>query len=141
VPMLAAMRIVQGVCTVQSNVAYGSMMADIIDEHEFNTGKRQEGIFFAASSFSVKAPTGIGTVIAGFGLEFIEWPTGEHIRTAADVPAETIAQLGILYGPFVAGFALVCVWCYTHYDLSRERHADILEQLEIRRGVAAKEAR
>jgi len=134
VPLLAVMRVVQGVCTVQSNVAYGSMMADVIDEHEFNTGKRQEGIFFAASSFSAKAPVGFGTIIAGFGLELINWPTGAHIRTAADVPAETIAHLGILFGPFVAGFGLVCVWCYTHYDLTRERHDEILRELWRRRG-------
>jgi len=134
VPLLAAMRIFQGLCTVQSNVAYGSMMADVVDEHELNTGKRQEGIFFAASSFSVKAPVGFGTIIAGFGLELIDWPTGAHIRTAADIPPETLVQLGILYGPFVAGFGLVCVWCYTHYDLSRQRHQEILEELWRRRG-------
>ena len=136
VPLLAAMRVFQGLCTVQSNVAYGSMMADVIDEHELNTGKRQEGIFFAASSFSAKAPVGLGTIIAGFGLELINWPTGAHIRTAADVAPETIAHLGILYGPFVAGFGIVCVWCYTHYDLSRERHQEILEELWRRRGRA-----
>lgn len=136
VPLLAAMRVFQGLCTVQSNVAYGSMMADVVDEHELDTGKRQEGIFFAASSFSVKAPVGLGTIIAGFGLELIDWPTGQHIRTAADVPPETIAQLGILYGPFVAGFGLVCVWCYAHYDLSRHRHEKILEELRARRATA-----
>jgi len=134
VPLLAVMRVFQGLCTVQSNVAYGSMMADVVDEHELNTGKRQEGIFFAASSFSVKAPVGLGTIIAGFGLELINWPAGSHIRTAADVAPETIAQLGILYGPFVAGFGVVCVWCYSHYDLSRERHDDILTELRRRRG-------
>jgi Na+/melibiose symporter-like transporter len=134
VPLLAAMRVFQGVCTVQSQVAYGSMMADVIDEHELNTGKRQEGIFFAASSFSVKAPAGLGTIVAGFGLEVIGWPTGAHIRTAADVAPETIVHLGILFGPFVAGFGLVCLWCYSHYDLSRQRHAEILEELGRRGG-------
>jgi Na+/melibiose symporter-like transporter len=137
VPLLAAMRVFQGLCAVQSNVAYGSMMADVVDEHELNTGKRQEGIFFAASSFSAKAPAGLGTIIAGFGLELIEWPTGTHIRTAADVAPETIVHLGIMFGPFVAGFGLVCVWCYTHYDLSRERHDEISRELRRRRAAAA----
>lgn len=137
VPVLFAMRVVQGVCTVQSNVAYGAMVADTIDEHELDTGTRQEGIFFSASSFSAKAPVGIGNIIAGFGLEFIDWPTGPGIKTAADVPPETIVDLGILFGPFVALFGLVCVWCYWHYDLTRERHAEIQIELERRRLLAA----
>jgi Na+/melibiose symporter-like transporter len=137
VPLLAAMRVFQGLCTVQSNVAYGSMMADVVDEHELTNGKRQEGIFFAASSFSAKAPVGLGTIIAGFGLEIINWPTGAHIRSAADVAPETIAHLGILFGPFVAGFGLVCLWCYSHYDLSRARHDEILAELGRRRGQPA----
>ena len=53
----------------------------IIDEHEHETGKRQEGIFFAASSFSAKATTGIGNVIAGIALDLISWPRG---RTRQD---------------------------------------------------------
>ena len=133
IPMLIAMRIVQGICAVQSNVAYGSMVADTIDEHELDTGKRQEGIFFSASSFSAKAPVGLGTIIAGFGLELINWPSGPEVRTAADVPPETIAHLGIMFGPFIAGFAIVCLWCYSRYSLTRERHALILGELEIRR--------
>lgn len=137
VPVLFMMYIVQGICTVQSNVAYGAMVADTIDEHELATGKRQEGIFFSASSFSAKAPVGIGTIIAGFGLAFIDWPTGAAIRTAADVPTETIVNLGILFGPFVAVFGLVCLWCYSHYDLTRERHADIVRALEARRVLSA----
>ena len=133
VPMLLVMRVIQGACTVQSNVAYGAMLTDSIDEHELDTGKRQEGIFFAASSFSAKAPVGLGNIIAGFGLEFIAWPTGSEIRTAADVPPETIVNLGILFGPFVALFGLICIWCYSHYTLTRERHQEMLDELNRRR--------
>jgi len=139
IPLLIVMRVVQGICTVQSNVAYGSMLADTIDEHELDTGKRQEGIFFSASSFSAKAPVGLGTIIAGFGLELINWPSGPGIRTAADVPPETIMHLGLLCGPLIAFFGIACLWCYSHYALTREHHAEILAELERRRstGVTA----
>ena len=129
VPTLFTMSLIQGACTVQSNVAYGAMLADTIDEHELDTGTRQEGIFFSASSFSAKAPVGFGNIIAGLGLTFIQWPTGPAIKTAADVPPETIVKLGILFGPFVALFGLVCIWCYSHYSLTRERHLEILAAL------------
>lgn len=137
VPTLMALQLLQGICTVQSNVAYLSMLADTVDEHELVTGKRQEGVFFAASGFSAKATSGLGAIIAGLGLNAIHWPTGAHIRTAADVPPETIVHLGILFGPFVAAFGLVCLLFYARYDLTRERHAAIIDELERRRHSAA----
>jgi len=134
VPLLIAIRVIQGASTVQANVAFGSMVADTIDEHELATGKRQEGIFFASSSFSAKAASGMGNIIAGFALDLIAWPRGQQIRSAADVPVETIADLGMLYGPYVAGCGVFSVWCYTRYRLTRERHAEILAELYTRRG-------
>ncbi len=56
------------------------------------------------------------------------------MKTAADVPADAIAELGMLYGPYVAGCGFISVWCYTRYRLTRERHAEILAQLYARRG-------
>ncbi len=132
-PLLILIRLIQGASTVQANVAYSSMVADVVDEHELETEQRQEGIFFAAVSFSAKAASGMGNIVAGFGLDIINWPRGVDVKTAADVPAETLMHLGILYGPIVAGFGIVSVLCYLPYSLTRQRHAEILETLEQRR--------
>jgi Na+/melibiose symporter-like transporter len=134
VPILIAIRVIQGASTAQANVAFGSMVADTVDEHELNTGKRQEGIFFASSSFAAKAASGMGNIIAGFALDLIAWPRGPQIKTAADVPPDAIIELGMLYGPYVAGCGFISVWCYTRYRLTRERHAEILAELYRRRG-------
>ena len=131
---LVIIKFLQGAGVVQALVSFGSMVADIADEHELKTGRRQEGIFFGAVSFSNKSASGLGTLVAGIGLDIIGWPTGEQIHTAADVPADTLFNLGLLFGPIVAGFAVVSVWCYNHYDLTREKHQQILVQLaEIRK--------
>ena len=135
IALLIAIRLVQGACTVQAYIAFGSMVADIVDEHEFETGRRREGTFFAAVSFSAKTTSGLGNVVAGVALDLISWPRGAHVRTAADVPTETIVDLGLVYGPIVAAFSLVSVWCYTHYRLTRERHTEILKQLAGRRAA------
>ena len=112
------------------------MIADIVDEHELTTGKRQEGIFFASVSFSSKFTTGIGNVVGGIALDLISWPRGIEIQSAADVPPETITWLGLVYGPIVAGFAVVSVWCYSKHRLDRERHKEIVAELEVRRRAA-----
>ena len=132
---LVAFRFVQGLIVQQAFIAFGSMMADVADEHDVATGARQEGIFFGAIAFSHKATSGFGNFIGGLGLDIISWPTGTQIQSAADVPAETIVHLGLLYGPVVAGFSVISVWCYLHYDLTRARHAEILRELNARRRV------
>ena len=132
---LLLFKFVQGVILQLAFVAFGSMMADVADEHEYESGVRQEGIFFGAVAFSAKATSGFGTFLGGLGLDFISWPRGADVQSAADVPAETLLNLGLFYGPVVAGFAVVSLWCYTHYSLSRARHAQILAALAARRNA------
>jgi Na+/melibiose symporter-like transporter len=133
VPLLAALRVAQGAGAIQANMAFGSAIADIADENELRTGHRKEGILFAASSFSGKFASGIGSAIAGFALAFIQWPRGPQIVSAADVPPDTIFNLGLVFGPVVVGFSLLTYWCYSHYGLTRERHAQVLAELAKRR--------
>ncbi|MEM7017969.1 MAG: MFS transporter, partial [Pseudomonadota bacterium] len=136
IPLLVAVKLVQGFSTAQANVAYGSMMADVCDEHEHQTGRRQEGAFFAAVAFSAKATSGFGVVIAGWILQFIEWPIGAQIRTAADVDPDTLLSMAIFYGPGVAALGFISVAFYTRYKLTPQRHAEMLVDLTERRKEA-----
>ncbi len=139
VTTLVIVKFVQGAGVVQALVTFGSMVADIVDEHELTTGRRQEGIFFASVSFSGKFTSGIGNVVGGIALDLISWPRGPEIRSAADVPPDTLVWLGLIYGPIVAGFAVVSVWCYSKHQLDRRRHAEIVLALEARRRDPASE--
>ena len=130
---LIVIKFIQGLGVVQALIAFNSMVADVVDEHELITGLRQEGIFFSSVSFSNKMTSGIGTVAAGFALALIDWPTGADVQTAADIAPETIAWLGLIYGPIVSGFALVSAYCYSKYGLNRRRHAEIVEELAVLR--------
>ena len=132
-PLLVAIKFLQGVTIVQGNIAAESLVADIADEHELETGNRQEGIFFAASSFSAKATAGLGSIGAGLALELISWPAGADVKTAANVPPETLVNLGIVYGPLIASFAVVSIWFYWQLQISREKHAAVLAELAKRR--------
>jgi glycoside/pentoside/hexuronide:cation symporter, GPH family len=135
---LVTIKFLQGAGVAQALVSFNSMVADIADENELATGKRQEGIFFAAVSFANKSTVGLGNILAGVSLDVIHWPRGAHVQSAADIPAHTINLLGILSGPIVAAFCVICVWCYGHYHLTRERHAEIAAQLTARREASAR---
>ncbi|MCZ6888178.1 MAG: MFS transporter [Gammaproteobacteria bacterium] len=130
---LIVIKFLQGLGVVQALVTLSSMIADIVDDHELTTGRRQEGIFFSAVSFSNKVTSGVGTMVAGFALTLISWPTGPAIKTAADVPPDTLMWLGLIYGPIVAGFAVVSVYCLSKYNLTRARHAEIIVELHAAR--------
>jgi Na+/melibiose symporter-like transporter len=117
-----------------SLVASGSMMADIADEHEFETGRRQEGIFFGALSFSGKAAVGVGSSLAGVALSLISFP--KQVKPE-EVPIEIVDQLGIIAGPGVAGLMIVGAIIMTRYHLTKDRLALIQAALAERRRVAS----
>jgi len=126
---LLALKFVQGIFAAQSLVSFNSMLADIADEHELATGKRQEGIFFAAASFATKTTAGIGSFLAGIGLDLISWPKGAHIQSAADIPPETLMWLGLFYGPIVAGFAVFNVIFNLKCKMTRQGHEENVRRL------------
>lgn len=134
---LVGLKFIQGLFVAQCLVSFGSMIADIVDEHELVTHRRQEGIFFAAVSFSSKCTTGLGNLFAGIALDVIAWPEGQGIRTAADVNPETIIHLGILFGPALAIVGVASLWCYSHYQIDRARHDEICAELARRRESVA----
>jgi Na+/melibiose symporter-like transporter len=108
----------------------GSMLADIADEHECDVGRRQEGIFFGALSFSGKAAVGGGSMIAGFGLSLIAFP----LQVSPDqVGPEMALRLGILAGPGVAGLMLIGSVLMFRYDLSKDRMFEIQGELAARK--------
>jgi len=119
--------------SAQSLVSFNSMLADIADEHELLTGKRQEGIFFAAASFATKTTAGIGSLLAGTALDLIHWPRGVGVQSAADIPPESLVWLGLIYGPIVAGFAVFNVIFNLKCKMTREDHEETVRQLKARR--------
>ncbi len=119
-------------------IMFVSMIADTIDVQELTTGRRQEGLFAAALSFSGKATAGLGTVLAGFLLQqVIHWPThvdpraaDPHMVTTLGLVAGVLVPLGYAV-PFSMGFIL---------RTTRESHQRTLAELERRRAAAQMDA-
>jgi glycoside/pentoside/hexuronide:cation symporter, GPH family len=107
-----------------------SMMADLTDEHEYETGMRQEGIFFGAVAFSGKASSGLGHIIAGVALDLIGFPVNAE---RGSVPPEVVRHLGMIYGPATILVLIVGVVYFARYQLTRERLSEIQKALEQRR--------
>ena len=127
---LGALSFIAALGAAAALVTSGSMMADIADEHELNTGRRQEGIFFGGLTFAAKATSGIGQFVAGSGLDIIDFP----VRAApGTVPEATVTALAILYGPGIAIIAVVAIAVLSRYGIDRARHEEIVRALLARR--------
>ena len=66
---------------------------------------------------------------------------GSDVRESTDASLlSSLRFFGLLYGPIVAGFAVVSVYCYSKHHLDRRRHREIVAELASRRGAGATDA-
>ncbi|MBT3425258.1 MAG: MFS transporter [Gammaproteobacteria bacterium] len=103
-------------------VMIGSMIADITDQHEEKQGSRNEGIYFAASSFAAKAIGGFGIVVSGVVVDLAGIQRNATVET---INPESLRTLAIAMGPGVLLMIGVTVVAASFYDLSRAEHRRI----------------
>lgn len=114
-----------------------SALADVADEHELNTGRRQEGVFYAARTFFQKLSTGLGHILAGLAIDIIAFPT--HAKPG-EVAHDVIAKLGFVQGPLAVIPTLGAIYFYRRYAIDRQQHIEIQRQLDARRVKHAPDA-
>ena len=131
-PVLIISQITTGFGMAIMVVGMGSIMADIADNQELQTGKRQEGLIFSFIGLAGKATSGVGHFLAGLTLSLISFPTTENVKPQ-DIPNDVIFNLGLVYGPSVLVFGLICFYFFSYYNITRESHEKTLEILSLRR--------
>ena len=140
-PLLFLIIGVHVVILVAASVAIGittaSMIADVVDENELVTGKRQEGMFMSAIAFTAKATSGIGGFVAGVALDIINFPT---MADPATIAPDKVFKLGLAVGPGMMLLYLVTLVFLSRYRITRDRHAEILTELARRSGRLAGDA-
>ena len=107
-----AMVIVSTSTGVALFVTTSSMMADVTSEFQKIGGKQQEGVFFAGYFFMQKSVTGVGILVAGQILKFIEFP--EKASTVTVSPAVT-AALAQSYVVMTLALGLATAWAISRF--------------------------
>jgi GPH family glycoside/pentoside/hexuronide:cation symporter len=105
----------------------GSMLGDITDLDELETGSRREGVIFGAESLAFKLFIGLGPVIAGLVVDFAGIVPDMEPGSA---PERTIIALGLGQGATSFVLFVLSLLFLKNYDLASARHREILEQLE-----------
>ncbi len=120
--LLVTIAFVYGASAVLS-ISVMSALADVADDHELNTGRRQEGIFYSARTFVGKATGAFGLLLGGIAIDLIGWPTG--VESADQVHPDTIFSLGLIEGPIAAIPSLFAIFFYSRYKITKKRHKEI----------------
>jgi len=111
---------------IMSSSLIAAMIADVVEDSEVKTGRRSEGIFFAANSFAQKAVNGLGVVVAGQILAIIQFPTKAK---PGQVPEATLFDLAYIYVPTLLFFYLFALAVLSVYRINREDHSENLRKL------------
>jgi Na+/melibiose symporter-like transporter len=107
-------------------ILLNSILADVCDEIELESGLRLEGLVYSARLFMVKLTSGLGNFLGGVILEWIAFPSG---AVAGSVPAEVLFELGVVAGPVGSAVALSGALLYLAYGIDKRRHAEIVAAL------------
>ncbi len=102
-----------------------SMLGDVIDEDELESGERRDGLYSGFFTFLRKLGGATGVAAAGFVLEGVGF-----VRGGADQSGDVVAAIRILatLGPIL--FLVAAAGIALRYPLTRERHAEIRAALE-----------
>ncbi len=125
-PMLLTLQTIDLGLIIAMQAVSASMVADLVEQAEVRTGRRNEGVFFAAMTFIRKTNQGIGAFIAGLLLQIVAFPNG---AAPSEVSADTVWNLGALLVPsqyLLWGVMLVAIGFYRIDRSQHEAHLKVL---------------
>jgi glycoside/pentoside/hexuronide:cation symporter, GPH family len=130
VPLIFALLFVAGIASGLAMTSGASMMADVTQEHQFQTGRSQEGFLFSAMAFTGKLAAAVGYLVAGIGLDLIGFPLQAE---PSQVNAGEVRRLAMLNLSAMV-FGLASASAYFFYRIDRQRQAQTASLLAEREG-------
>lgn len=124
--ILAACSFVNVFCWTMTGVFLTAMIADVVEDNAVRTGRRSEGLLFAADSLFKKISSAGGPMIAGLLLTAAAFPAGAA-RGAVD--PDVLRTLAFVYMPTMIAFYIVSITLLSFYTIDRKRHAANLAAL------------
>lgn len=112
---------------IVSSILVSSMVADVVEDSELTTGRRSEGLFFAANSFMQKSVSGVGIFGSTVLLSVIGFPRGAK---PGEVDATVVRDLGLIYVPAILILYAGALTFLSTYRISRATHEANLRRLE-----------
>ncbi|HEY9651297.1 MAG TPA: MFS transporter [Coleofasciculaceae cyanobacterium] len=106
-----------------------SMLPDVVDLDELNTGQRREGIFYGFVVQLQKIAVAIALFIIGKLLDWAGFIPSSSGQTVPVQPDSALFAIRLLMGPLPALVLVGGLVCAYFYPITRDRHGEILLRL------------
>jgi len=127
VPLLVFLQTTGTTLSIACSITISSMLADVVEDSALRTGRRSEGLFFAANAFVQKAVSGAGPLVAGFLLTaLVHFP--EHANPATLDP-QIPRNLALVFFPVSFALYAVALGCLSFYRIDRAAHEENVRKL------------
>ena len=118
-PLLLVSMVFSTGCGVTTFILGSAMMADVVEDSETTTGRRNEGLFFAGGFFVQKCTSGLGIFLAGLILAAAGFP--EQARPGS-VDVAVLDRLTLIYLGLGALLAACAATAYLRFPFGRAEH-------------------
>jgi glycoside/pentoside/hexuronide:cation symporter, GPH family len=105
--------------SVMVSISGASMVADIVEASELETGRRTEGLFFSGNFFMQKCATGFGIFFSGL---IISWAGLSDKATQGQVPDLVLDKLTGVYCLLVILLSLGTAFIFSRFPIRRADH-------------------
>ena len=104
----------------------GSMLADVVEDNQVRTGRRTEGVLFAANAFLLKSISGLGLGAGATVLALIQFPDQ---AVPGQVAPEVLGRMGTIFVCCIVFLYTVAIALVSRYRITRVLHAANLQAL------------
>ena len=108
-----------------------SMIPDVIEYDELLTGERREGLFYGINGTAGKVTGALASAVCGWGLEIGKYI--EVLQPGQVQPDSALLAIRIMFAIIPAIFLLICIPMLLKYPITREKHREVMAQLEEKR--------
>jgi len=126
VPLLLVFATVSLALSIASTILMASMLTDVVEENAVATGRRSEGLFFAANSFMQKTSSAAGVFLSGMLLWLAHFPAGAQ---PGRIDMGLVRHLALWYLPSLVLLYGIAMICLGFYRITRESHEENLKRL------------
>jgi GPH family glycoside/pentoside/hexuronide:cation symporter len=119
-PVLLTFLVASTAAGISAMILTLSMIADVSDHYEFETGRKTEGLFSSGMFFMQKIVNGIGILLSGLIIALVGLPSGAGAGTVDGVIVDNLA---LSYLVIATVISLIGAWAYTLFPLGENEHA------------------
>ncbi|MCB8979715.1 MAG: MFS transporter [Ardenticatenaceae bacterium] len=110
-----------------------SMLPDVIELDELETGQRREGIYYGFFVFLQKLGISLGLALSNFILEAAGYINAQDLANLPQQPTAVLTALRIFVSLVPAVILLISFPIVRSYPITREKHAEILAAIAAKK--------